>query len=194
MSGIAISTIEPSIVASSTPSVVFERATHLYLAGSTGNLFSLPVYNLGMSGPTPQVVAGANELRLVLGQLVRRLRAEYSFPVAQATVLSRLDREGAQTTSALAAGERVRPQSMAQTLGELEAAGLIGRRADPADRRRVLIELTERGRERVLEERGRREGWLAAAITAELSPEEQRTLLAAVPLLRRLSGHDPARR
>jgi hypothetical protein len=29
MSGIAISTIEPSIVASSTPSVVFESATHL---------------------------------------------------------------------------------------------------------------------------------------------------------------------
>jgi hypothetical protein len=29
MAGIAISTIEPSIVASSTPSVVFESATHL---------------------------------------------------------------------------------------------------------------------------------------------------------------------
>lgn len=134
-----------------------------------------------------QVVNGASELRLVLGQLVRRLRAEYSFPVAQASVLSRLDREGAQTTSSLAAAERVRPQSMAQTLAELETAGLIARRPDPADRRRIQIELTDRGRERVLEERGRREGWLAAAITAELTPEEQRTLLAAVPLLRRLS-------
>jgi hypothetical protein len=41
----------------------------------------------------------------------------------------------------------------------------------------------------VLEGRGRREDWLAAAIAAELSPEEQRTLLAAVPLLQRLSGH-----
>jgi hypothetical protein len=29
MAGIAISTIEPSIVASNTPSVVFESATHL---------------------------------------------------------------------------------------------------------------------------------------------------------------------
>ena len=142
-----------------------------------------------MPQPSAQVVKGAGELRLVLGQLVRRLRAEYSFPVAQASVLSRLDREGPQTTSALAAAERVRPQSMAQTLGELEAARLIERRPDPADRRRVLIELTQGGRERVTEERERREGWLAAAIAAELSPSEQQTLVAAVPLLRRLSGH-----
>lgn len=141
-----------------------------------------------MPHPSTQVVKGASELRLVLGQLVRRLRAEYSFPVAQASVLSRLDREGAQTASALAAAERVRPQSMAQTLAELETAGLIERSPDPVDRRRSQIELTETGRLRVLEERGRREDWLAAAIAAELSPEEQRTLLAAVPLLQRLSG------
>ena len=78
---------------------------------------------------------------------------------------------------------------MAQTLAELETAGLIGRRPDPADGRRVLIELTTLGRETVLEARGQREDWLAAAITDELDPEEQRTLLAAVPLLRRLSQH-----
>ncbi|HEU5215991.1 MAG TPA: MarR family winged helix-turn-helix transcriptional regulator [Gaiellaceae bacterium] len=142
-----------------------------------------------MPRPSAQVVDGASELRLVLGQLVRRLRAEYSFPVAQASVLSRLDRDGAQTTSALAAAERVRPQSMAQTLAELEAAELIARRPDPADRRRIHIELTQQGRQRVLEERGKREDWLAAAIAAELSPEEQRTVLTAIPLLRRLSGH-----
>jgi DNA-binding MarR family transcriptional regulator len=140
-----------------------------------------------MPHPSVQVVNGASELRLVLGQLVRRLRAEYSFPVAQASVLSRLDREGPQTTSALAAAEHVRPQSMAQTLAELETAGLIARRPDPGDRRRIQIELTGQGRKRVLEGRGRREDWLAAAIAAELSPEEQRTLLAAVPLLQRLT-------
>jgi DNA-binding MarR family transcriptional regulator len=139
--------------------------------------------------PSPKVIAAAHELRIVLGQLVRRLRAEYSFPVAQASVLSRLDREGAQTASGLAAAERVRPQSMAQTLAELESARLIERRADLGDRRRIRIELTEQGRARVVEERGKREGWLAAAIAAELSPDEQQTLLAAVPLLRRLSGH-----
>jgi DNA-binding MarR family transcriptional regulator len=142
-----------------------------------------------MPHPSAQVVKGASELRLVLGQLVRRLRAEYSFPVAQASVLSRLDREGAQTASELAAAEHVRPQSMAQTLAELETAGLIERRPDPADGRRIQIELTQEGRERVIEGRGRREDWLAAAIAAELSPEEQQTLLEAVPLLQLLLRH-----
>ena len=142
-----------------------------------------------MPRPSAQVVNSASELRLVLGQLARRLRAEYAFPVAQASVLSRLDREGPQTASTLAAAERIRPQSMAETLGDLELAGLIERRPDPGDRRQSLVELTALGRERVLEGRGRREDWLAAAIAAELTPEEQRTLLAAVPLLHRLSGH-----
>jgi len=123
----------------------------------------------------------------VLGHLVRRLRAEYTFSVTQASVLSRLDRDGAQTTSALAAAERVRPQSMAQTLAELEAEGLVSRRPDPADKRQVLIELTEGGRERLRADRRRREDWLSEAVAAELTPEEQETLLAAVPLLQRLA-------
>lgn len=140
-----------------------------------------------MARPSSQVANAASELRIVLGQLVRRLRAEYTFPLAQASVLGRLDREGPLTTSALAAAERVRPQSMAQTLAELEADGLISRRPDPDDKRQVLIELSERGDERIAVERGKRDDWLAAAIATELSPEEQRTLIDAVPLLRRLA-------
>jgi DNA-binding MarR family transcriptional regulator len=138
---------------------------------------------------TNEIVSTASELRLVLGQLVRRLRREYSFPIAQASVLSRLDREGARTTSELAALERVRPQSMAQTLAELESESLITRRPDPADGRRVLIELTPSGRERLADDRRRREGWLAEAISAELTEEEQETLIDALPLLRRLARY-----
>jgi DNA-binding MarR family transcriptional regulator len=129
----------------------------------------------------------ASELRLVLGQLVRRLRSEYAFPVAQASVLSRLEREGAQTTSALAAVERIRPQSMAQTLTELEDEELISRRPDPDDGRQVLIELTRRGRDRLRDEQRKREDWLAETIESTLSPAEQQTLIAAVPLLRQLA-------
>lgn len=136
---------------------------------------------------TSEIVTTASELRLVLGQLVRRLRREYTFPVSQASVLGRLDREGPLTTSQLAAAEGVRPQSMAQTLGDLEAEKLIARRPDAEDRRRVLIELTRSGRERLHEDRRRREGWLAEAISAELTAEEQETLIEALPLLRRLA-------
>jgi len=137
--------------------------------------------------PTSTLVATSSELRIVLGQLVRRLRSEYSFPIAQASVLSRLDRDGAQTTSALAAAERIRPQSMAQTLLELEGDGLISRRPDPDDGRRILIELTGGGHDRLREDRRRREGWLAEAIATTLTADEQRTLLDALPLLSRLA-------
>ena len=140
-----------------------------------------------MPQPSTQVVKGASELRLVLGKLVRRLRAEYSFPVAQASVLSRLDREGAQTASVLAAAERVRPQSMAQTVGDLEADGLVARRPDPADRRRALVELTPEGLGTLHADRRQREGWLAEAIAEDLSSEEQAVLERAVALLRRLA-------
>ena len=186
MSGSAISTIDELMVAMRMPSVVFDRAIHLYRSESTGNLHSLPAYNRGVARPA-QIASAASELRLVLGQLVRRLRREYTFPVAQATVLSRLDREGAQTTSALAAAERVRPQSMAQTIAELAADNFVERHPDPDDRRQVLIRLTAEGRGRIHDDRRRREGWLAEAIAAELTEEEQQILIAAVPLLRRLS-------
>jgi DNA-binding MarR family transcriptional regulator len=136
---------------------------------------------------TTTVSRAASELRIVLGQLVRRLRAENSFSISQGVVLSRLEREGPQTTSALALAERIRPQSMAHTVAELQAAGLVARRPHPLDRRQILIELTERGQERVSEDRGRREGWLARAISTQLSAEEQEILVQAVPLLRRLA-------
>jgi DNA-binding MarR family transcriptional regulator len=136
---------------------------------------------------TPDMTRSASELRIVLGQLVRRLRTEHRFPISHAAVLSRLDREGPKTTSALAAAERVRPQSMAQTLADLQADDLVGRRPDPIDRRCILIELTERGRDTLREDRRRREGWLAQAIATQLTNEEQETLNAAVPLLQRLT-------
>ena len=88
----------------------------------------------------------ANELRIVLGQLVRRLRADNVLPTSHLAVLSRLDRTGAQTTSGLAAAEHMRPQSMAHTIGELEKEDLVARRPDPDDGRQILVDLTKRGR------------------------------------------------
>jgi len=133
------------------------------------------------------VIGSASELRIVLGQLARRLRAEHRFPISHATVLSRLDREGAATTSALAAAERVRPQSMAHTIAELETDNLVDRTPDPDDRRQILIGLTDRGREALADERARREGWLARTIATDLTADEQELLIEAIPLLRRLA-------
>jgi DNA-binding MarR family transcriptional regulator len=129
----------------------------------------------------------ASDLRIVLGKLIRRLRADNGLPTSHLAVLSRLDRSGPQTTSGLAAAERMRPQSMAQTVGELEKESLVARRPDSVDRRQVLVEVTDRGRGVIVEERRRREDWLSTAIADELTPDEQDDLVRAIALLRRLA-------
>jgi DNA-binding MarR family transcriptional regulator len=129
----------------------------------------------------------ASELRLILGRLIRRMRSEGRIPIAQLAVLGRLDRGGPTTVSALATAERVRPQSMSQTVGELESDGLVTRRPDPTDRRQLLVELTDAGHTALAEERRHREGWLARAIAEDLTAAERRALERALESLRRLA-------
>jgi DNA-binding MarR family transcriptional regulator len=130
----------------------------------------------------------ASDLRVVIGRLVRRLRAEHrDVSLAQLTVLGRLDRDGLSGISAIAAAERVRPQSVASTVVALEKAGLVSRRPDPGDGRRVVIELTPAGREALAADRRRREGWLSDAIARDLTADERRVLAEAAALLRRLA-------
>ena len=133
----------------------------------------------------------ASDLRVVIGQLVRRLRAERrDLSLSQVTVLGLLDRAGAASISDLAAADRVRPQSMASTVAAMQEAGLVARGADPGDRRRVVITMTAAGRAALADDRARRVGWLAAAIERDLSARERRELAWAVALLRRLAQDD----
>jgi DNA-binding MarR family transcriptional regulator len=128
----------------------------------------------------------ASELRVVLGQLMRRLRAEHRFPIQHGAVLGRLDREGPASVSDLAVAEKVRPQSMAQTVGELEADGLVKRRPDPEDGRRAIVELTAAGRDTLAADRSRRVGWLVSAIE-ELPKDDQEILSRATAIIGRLA-------
>jgi DNA-binding MarR family transcriptional regulator len=129
----------------------------------------------------------ARDLRQTVGRLIRRLRAEPGPPVAQMTVLSRLGRDGAASVSDLAAAERMRPQSMAPIVRDLEQAGLVQRRPDPHDGRRALVELTPAGAETLGATRARREDWLTATLDQELDRGERERLRAALELLGRLA-------
>jgi DNA-binding MarR family transcriptional regulator len=131
----------------------------------------------------------AADLRGVIGQLIRRLRKENLFPLNQASVLGRLDREGPGSVSDLAAAERVRPQSMAQTVGDLEADALVERNPDPDDRRRALVSLTAAGQERIEADRRAREGWLVKGFE-ELPDDDLAAIERAVEILRRLADSD----
>jgi DNA-binding MarR family transcriptional regulator len=81
----------------------------------------------------------------------------------------------------------MRPQSMAQTVREAEAAGLVTRRPDPDDGRRALVELTDDGRTTLRAARAAREDWLAQALDAELDAREREVVREALGLLDRLA-------
>lgn len=140
-----------------------------------------------MPNREPSSALLAHELRETLGRVIRRLRAEPGLSVGRMTVLSRLDRTGPSSISDLAAAERIRPQSMAQTVHDLETAGLVSRRPDPADGRRAFVELTADGLEQLEMTRARRETWLAETLERELDRSERVLLQQALTLLGRIA-------
>jgi DNA-binding MarR family transcriptional regulator len=131
----------------------------------------------------------AAELRATLGLLYRRLRqtrevGDLSLP--ESTALSRLDRHGPITAAELARLEQISPQSIGATVQSLEARELIDRSPDPGDGRRMLLSLTQAGRETVYSKRTARTEQLTEAL-ASLTAEEQGQLTAAIPALRHLA-------
>lgn len=139
---------------------------------------------------TPKLATLAGELRISLGKLIRRVREQAhpgDFTSAQKSVLLRLERDGPATVSALARAESVRPQSMRITVAGLEAMGAIRGEPDPADGRQTLIALTPAFRKTIKASRIAKEDWLVRALQAQLSPQEQNELAAAVKLLQRLA-------
>ena len=140
-----------------------------------------------MQGTQTTTAQLAHELRETVGRLIRRLRAEPGPPFAQLAVLGRLDREGPASVSDLAAADRMRPQSMAQTVRDLEDAGLVSRRPDPADGRRHLVELTETGLQTLHATRARREDWLTQTLDRKLDADERELLRHALALLGRVA-------
>ena len=106
----------------------------------------------------------------------------------QALALARIAEEGPISNAALAAVEYMRPQSTHEMVLFLEGREFVERRADPADGRKVLIEITPTGRRVVSDLMGLRHKWLAAEIERDLSPAEQEMLAIAATLMERIAS------
>lgn len=129
-------------------------------------------------------------LRLTIGRIARRLRQNHAvgeLSLSEVSVLSRLEREGASTPSALAEHERIRPQAMATTLAALEERGLVDRRPDATDGRRVVMTVTEQGSAMVRHRRSESVQRLIEVLESEFSTDELGVFDAVLPLLDRLA-------
>jgi DNA-binding MarR family transcriptional regulator len=132
----------------------------------------------------------AISLRLSVGLLLRRLRqvkVEGELTLSQSAALARLERGGPATASALAKLEQISPQSIGATLAALEQRGLIERRPDPGDGRRVVLSATAAGVQMLRDRRGARTEQMAAALASGFTRAELEQLMAVAPLIERLA-------
>ncbi|MCU1680578.1 MAG: regulatory protein MarR [Amycolatopsis sp.] len=137
---------------------------------------------------TPATLATA--LLASVGALLRRARqtrVEGELTMPERAALSLLDRAGPTTSAALARQEQITAQAMGATLGGLQARGLIERSPDPQDGRRVVLALTDAGRQALKDKRSARTELLALALADGFTPGELEQLAAAAPLLDRLA-------
>jgi DNA-binding MarR family transcriptional regulator len=134
------------------------------------------------------VRAVAKAFKGINAELGRRLEPHGVHP-GQDYMLDELWQEDGIPVGVLAARIGVEVPTAVRTVTRMEAAGLVRREADPADRRRVIVRLTDRGRElervvpRILAD-------VTEQATAGMSDDERDQLLRLLRGLRANLGDD----
>jgi DNA-binding MarR family transcriptional regulator len=130
-------------------------------------------------------------IRRAVTSLASRARAERrgELTLTQVAVLGRVAVDGPVTPREVAGQLRMVPQSLTRPLAALEAAGLMRRTPDPSDGRGALLHVTTEGLAALRAEMAPRDRWLATAIGAVCTAEEQRILTAAAHIMLRVADH-----
>jgi DNA-binding MarR family transcriptional regulator len=139
--------------------------------------------------PTSTFEQSVLDLMQALGLLIRRTRNESyggELSMTEALVMSRLAKDGAATTAALARAEKMKPQSMGTTITSLEDMGIVTRTPHATDGRQMLIELTPKGVQLRKKNVEAKLMWFSQVI-AELDAEERDTLFRAAGIIKRLA-------
>jgi len=88
--------------------------------------------------------------------------------------------------SELAAAEKITNQSMSQILNRFLKDGLITRTASQTDKRKVIIAITDTGKQVILQVLSERDEWMADAISKLFSEEEYNSVKNAIGPLTKL--------
>jgi len=128
---------------------------------------------------------------LRLGRRLRAARPDNSVNLSTLALLTTLHRRGPMSAVQLAREEKLQPQSLTRLLAAMTREGLIARETDPADRRAHVIAITREGRGVVARDMAARRAWLDQAMEMALTPEEREQLMAAAPLMLKVSGQEP---
>lgn len=127
----------------------------------------------------------AKQFRMEVLRLGRRIREDRVTDVigdAQFDVLTHLHDDGSATPGELALLEGVSPPAMNRTVNVLEAAGFVRRVGDPADGRRIRIEVTAAGHDLIEDTRRHRNARMRAEFAA-LSRDDRAALQRVTELM-----------
>jgi DNA-binding MarR family transcriptional regulator len=142
----------------------------------------------------PADVPMAARLRLVVGRLNRRMRAEGSAGLSHLplSALVTVERFGPLRLGELAVKEGVSAPTMSRALAALDERGAVERTPDPADARSVLLTISPSGRTLLAQVRGHYTESLARLLS-RLDEAQLAAVEAALPALEALLGDDAPR-
>ena len=120
-----------------------------------------------------------------LTRIMIRLPSVEKLSFTTLSVLHTLSLKSPMRLTELTATEQVTQSAITQMVTRLERDGLVERRSDPNDGRVVLVHITEQGANIIRSRRKQRVEKLSS-FAEGLTPEEQRSIAAALPALRRL--------
>lgn len=119
----------------------------------------------------------------LLTRRITAVLADDGLSVEAWRVLSLLSDDAGHPMTAVADFALMPPPSLTKLVDRMVSDNLVYRRVDPADRRRVLLHLSARGRTRHQHARQRVDQELATLLTTAATPEDE-----TVDLLRRLAA------
>jgi DNA-binding MarR family transcriptional regulator len=143
---------------------------------------------MGRAETTPMTeMELADELRLVIGRLARRLRqhAVGGLTPSQRSVLATLHQSGVLRMGDLARIEDVSPPSITGIVGRLEEKGMVTRIPDPDDARSTMVQISDEATRLLEESRKARSTYLATQLSS-LDANERARLETAVRILDRM--------
>ena len=140
----------------------------------------------GLAGNETLAAGVAAGIERLIG-LLRWLSPPSGLSLTATATLATLERSGPDRLTALAASEGVTQPAMTQLIARLEGAGLVTRATDPTDGRAVEVRITAEGRALLARRRVYRAERLTGML-AELSPEQQVALAAALPAMEALTN------
>ena len=130
---------------------------------------------------TPTLLYVMKQVELAVRSHLDDILRPAGLTALQYTALTVLERHPNLTSAQLARNSFVTSQSMADMVTALQEQGLVDRHRDPADRRRLVLTVTARGRRLLDKYRGRvaaLEAEMLAGLTARQAAELRRSLLS----------------